>query len=64
MTRVGIGLREAALLGVAAWLLAACGGHPQYTQEQHFDMVECSLAGWGATSMPRQACLDQGGIPL
>jgi len=49
---------------LAVFLTAGCGGQPQYTQEQHYDLVDCSLVGWGSRSMPRQACLDQGGVPL
>jgi hypothetical protein len=51
------------MLGIAT-AIAGCGGQPQYTQEQHYDLVDCSLVGWGSRSMPRQACLDQGGVPL
>ena len=51
------------LVGLAT-AVTGCGGQPQYTQEQHYDLVDCSLVGWGSRSMPRQACLDQGGVPL
>ncbi len=44
--------------------LTGCGGQSRYTQEQHYDLVDCSMAGWGSGSMPRQMCLDQGGLPL
>ena len=61
--RLPTALGLAAMLGIAA-AIAGCGGQPQYTQEQHYDLVDCSLVGWGSRSLPRQACLDQGGVPL
>jgi len=43
-------------------LLAGCGGHREYTRDEDLDRVECSLTGAGGTSMPRKACLEQGGV--
>src|SRR3546814_8738827 len=34
----------AVLLGTAL-LAAGCGGQSMYTQEQHYDLVDCSLVG-------------------
>ena len=42
-------------------LLAGCGGHQEYTRDEDLDRVECTLTGAGGTSMPRKACLEQGG---
>ena len=61
MVGVECGLRVLILLLGAAGL-AACGGQQPYTQEQYLDRVECTVTGAGGTSMPRQACLDQGGV--
>lgn len=61
MVGVECGLRVVRIV-LATVGLAACGGQPQYTQEQYLDRVECTLTGAGGTSMPRQACLDQGGV--
>ena len=52
----------AALAGLLA--LSACGGQSQYSQEESYDIVECSLAGWGVVSLPRRACERQGGLSL
>ena len=49
---------------LAAAALAGCGGQPQLSQDEHFDIVECSLAGWGVSSMPRKFCEQQGGLSL
>ena len=43
---------------------AGCGGQSQYSQEESYDIVECSLAGWGVVSLPRRACERQGGLSL
>ncbi|MFN4088011.1 MAG: hypothetical protein ACK4QW_03065 [Alphaproteobacteria bacterium] len=56
--------RAVAAMAVILLGLQACGGRPMYTQEQDYDIIDCSLAGWGTSPMPRQACLDQGGLPL
>lgn len=43
-------------------LLVGCDGPRTYTRDEDLDRVECSLTGAGGTSMPRKACLDQGGV--
>ena len=55
-------MRPACLLLPALLLLAACGGQPQLSQDEHYDIVECSLVGWGVRNMPRKFCEQQGGI--
>lgn len=51
-------------LAVPLMLLAGCGGQPQLAQDEHYDIVECSLVGWGTSSMPREICERQGGLSL
>ena len=53
-----------AIIAVLTGTLAACGGEPQLSQAEHYDIVECSLAGWGERSMPRKFCEQQGGLSL
>ena len=48
----------------AAVTPVACGGQPQLSQDEHYDIVECSLAGWGVRNMPRKFCEQQGGLSL
>ena len=52
------------LLFAALLLLESCGGQPQLSQEEHYDIVECSLGGWGRRSLPRKFCEQQGGLSL
>ena len=56
-------MRVPSALAVAAVLLAGCGGQPQLSQDEHYDIVECSVAGWPG-SMPRKLCEQQGGQSL
>ena len=44
-------------------LLCGCGGQPQLSQEEHFDIVECSAAA-GNRPMPRKLCEQQGGMSM
>ncbi len=44
--------------------LAGCGGEPYLTQEESYDIVECSLVGWGVRNLPRKICEEQGGLSL
>ena len=48
----------------ALLLLAACGGQP-LSQEESFDLVECSprVAGGGGV-VPRKICEERGGLAL
>ena len=57
-------MRVPSALLFAGLLLAGCGGQPQLSQEEHYDIVECSLGGWGTRSMPRKFCEQQGGLSL
>ena len=56
------GMCVAGLCG--ALMLAGCGGTPQLSQEESYDIVECSLVGWGVSNMPRKLCEQQGGLSL
>lgn len=45
-------------------LACGCGGQPRLSQDESYDIVECSLAGSGRASLPRKLCEEQGGLSL
>lgn len=58
-------LAAGGLLALGLLGLGGCGaGEPLLTQQESYDIVECSLAGWGTRSLPRKICERQGGLSL